>query len=165
MKVISRTVPHTGTASRVGRWLTNGVRPAQELWAAIETRRAARRLPGWTTASWCLPSIRRPWTAPAIGPDEWAKSDPFDARVLATFLRTDHGHLAPLRPSSEAAQESGADTRLYPPRAAGKRACSNQISPPAPQGSVDAVEVARPSRLGRRQELILSSAFLPHVAV
>jgi len=34
-----------------------------------------------------------------------AKSDPFDARVLADFLRTDHAHLRPLQPSSEAAQE------------------------------------------------------------
>src|SRR4029453_9407409 len=34
-----------------------------------------------------------------------AKSDPFDARVLADFLRTDHGHLHALQPSSEAAQE------------------------------------------------------------
>ena len=34
-----------------------------------------------------------------------SKSDPFDARVLADFLRTDHAHLRPLQPSSEAAQE------------------------------------------------------------
>jgi hypothetical protein len=34
-----------------------------------------------------------------------AKSDPFDARVAAEFLRTDHGHLAALQPSSAAAQE------------------------------------------------------------
>ena len=34
-----------------------------------------------------------------------AKSDPFDARVLAEFLRTDHAHLRALQPSSEAAQE------------------------------------------------------------
>jgi len=34
-----------------------------------------------------------------------AKSDPFDARVLADFLRTDHLHLQALQPSSEAAQE------------------------------------------------------------
>src|SRR5262249_61234875 len=34
-----------------------------------------------------------------------AKSDPFDARVLAEFLRTDHGHLQALHPSPEAAQE------------------------------------------------------------
>src|SRR4030095_3878954 len=34
-----------------------------------------------------------------------AKSDPFDARVLADFLRTDHAQLHALRPSSEAAQE------------------------------------------------------------
>jgi hypothetical protein len=34
-----------------------------------------------------------------------AKDDLFDARVLAGFLRTDHGHLLVLEPSSEAAQE------------------------------------------------------------
>ena len=34
-----------------------------------------------------------------------AKSDSFDARVAAEFLRTDHAHLRPLQPSSEAAQE------------------------------------------------------------
>lgn len=34
-----------------------------------------------------------------------SKSDPFDARVLAAFLRTDHPHLRPLQPNSPAAQE------------------------------------------------------------
>lgn len=34
-----------------------------------------------------------------------SKSDPFDARVLADFLRTDHERLHALRPSSPAAQE------------------------------------------------------------
>ncbi len=34
-----------------------------------------------------------------------SKSDPFDARVLAEFLRTDHGHLHPLVPNSAEAQE------------------------------------------------------------
>src|SRR5262249_19935567 len=34
-----------------------------------------------------------------------AKNAPFDARVLADFLRTDHTHLRALQPSSEAAQE------------------------------------------------------------
>jgi transposase len=34
-----------------------------------------------------------------------SKSDPFDARVLAEFLRTDHGHLRPLVPNSPHAQE------------------------------------------------------------
>jgi Transposase len=34
-----------------------------------------------------------------------AKSDPFDARVLAEVLRTDHPRLQALQPSSEAAQE------------------------------------------------------------
>lgn len=34
-----------------------------------------------------------------------SKSDPFDAWVLAEFLRTDHAHLRVLRPNSEQAQE------------------------------------------------------------
>ena len=34
-----------------------------------------------------------------------SKSDGFDGRVLAEFLRTDHPHLPPLQPSSVAAQE------------------------------------------------------------
>jgi transposase len=34
-----------------------------------------------------------------------SKSDAFDAWVLSEFLRTDHGHLRPLRPNSEQAQE------------------------------------------------------------
>ena len=34
-----------------------------------------------------------------------SKSDAFDGLVLAVFLRTDHAHLPPLRPSSVAAQE------------------------------------------------------------
>ena len=34
-----------------------------------------------------------------------SKSDPFDAWVLSDFLRTDHGHLRPLAPNSEQAQE------------------------------------------------------------
>ncbi|MBI4332310.1 MAG: IS110 family transposase, partial [Chloroflexi bacterium] len=34
-----------------------------------------------------------------------SKSDPFDARVLAEFLRTDHGHLRPVVPNSPEAQE------------------------------------------------------------
>ncbi len=34
-----------------------------------------------------------------------AKDDLFDARVLAGFLRTDHGHVTALEPSTEAAQE------------------------------------------------------------
>jgi transposase len=34
-----------------------------------------------------------------------SKSDSFDAHVLAEFLRTDHGHLRPLEPNSNEAQE------------------------------------------------------------
>ena len=42
-----------------------------------------------------------------------AKSDPFDAQVLAVFLRSDHVQLRPLRPSSEAAQGLKGLTRDY----------------------------------------------------
>lgn len=40
-----------------------------------------------------------------------SKSDPFDARVLAEFLRTDHGHLRALVPHSQQAQELKMMTR------------------------------------------------------
>lgn len=42
-----------------------------------------------------------------------AKSDLFDARVIATFIRTDHAHLRPLTPNSDAAQELKLLTRDY----------------------------------------------------
>lgn len=42
-----------------------------------------------------------------------AKSDFFDAQVAAAFLRTDHGQLVPLQPSSPAAQELKGLTRDY----------------------------------------------------
>ncbi|MGH8910749.1 MAG: IS110 family transposase [Egibacteraceae bacterium] len=42
-----------------------------------------------------------------------AKSDRFDARVIATFVRTDHAHLHPLEPNSEATQELKLLTRDY----------------------------------------------------
>jgi transposase len=42
-----------------------------------------------------------------------AKSDPFDAHVLAAFLRTDQTHLQTLHPSSPAAQELKLLTRDY----------------------------------------------------
>src|SRR5262249_15169252 len=40
-----------------------------------------------------------------------SNSDPFDAKVLALFLRSDHAHLRPLLPSSDAAQELKGLTR------------------------------------------------------
>jgi len=42
-----------------------------------------------------------------------SKSDAFDAYVLADFLRTDHGHLRALTPSSVEAQELKLLTRDY----------------------------------------------------
>ena len=53
-----------------------------------------------------------------------AKDDPFDARVLADFLRTDHARLCALQPSSEAAQELKVLTRTTIGRSGSRRAWS-----------------------------------------
>ncbi|MFQ6093966.1 MAG: transposase [bacterium] len=57
-----------------------------------------------------------------------ARDDWFDAWVLAEFLRTDHVHLRPLRPSSEQAQELKMLTRDYH-RLVGEQSCLlNQLT-------------------------------------
>lgn len=89
-----------------GRWLDEQRAAGAELWAAIE--RPEGRIVDFLLDHGVLVFPVNP-KAVDRARDRFrmsgAKSDPFDARVLATFLRTDHGHLAPLRPSSEAAQE------------------------------------------------------------
>ncbi len=68
----------------------------------------------WITGSSSTPSTPRAWIGRAIASASAAsKSDPFDAQVLALFLRSDHVQLRPLRPSSEAAQELKGLTRDY----------------------------------------------------
>ena len=57
-----------------------------------------------------------------------AKSDPFDARVLAEFLRTDHPHLRPLLPSSDQAQELKLLTRDHQRRLRNQTRLLNQLT-------------------------------------
>src|SRR4029434_1534645 len=84
------------------QWRAQGI----ELWAAIERRegRVVDLLLDHRVA-------RYPLHSKGLDPardrfrQSGAKDDPFDARVLADFLRTDHAHLQALQPSSNAAQE------------------------------------------------------------
>lgn len=114
-KVMSRTVLQTVDGlAEFGRWLDERRAGGRELWAAIEK-------PEGRIVDFLLDHgvVVFPINPKALdrARDRFrmsgAKSDPFDARVLATFLRTDHGHLSPLRPSSEAAQELKGLTRDY----------------------------------------------------
>jgi transposase len=114
-KVMSRALAQTVAAfAEWGRWLDERRAEGIELWAAIE------RPDGWVVDFLLDHGV----VVYALNPKaldrardrfrmSGAKSDPFDARVAAGFLRTDHGHLQPLRPSSEAAQELKALTRDY----------------------------------------------------
>jgi hypothetical protein len=112
-KVMSRPVPHTAEGLReFGRWLDERRASGRELWGAIE--RPDGRVVDFLLEHGVLVFPINP-KAVDRARDRFrmggAKSDPFDAQVLATFLRTDHGHLTPLRPSSEAAQELKGLTR------------------------------------------------------
>jgi transposase len=112
-KVMSRSVPQTVEGLREwGRWLDERRAAGRELWAAIE--KPAGRIVDFLLDHGALVFPVNP-KALDRARDRFrvsgAKSDPFDARVLATFLRTEHAHLAPLRPSSEAAQELKGLTR------------------------------------------------------
>lgn len=114
-RVRSCTVPHTaGGLREFGRWLDERRAAGRELWAAIEQ-------PEGRVVDFLLDHgvLVFPVNPKALdrARDRFrvssSKSDPFDARVLATFLRTDHAHLQPLQPSSEAAQELKGLTRDY----------------------------------------------------
>ena len=114
-KVMSRPVPQTVDGlSEFGRWLDERRAAGREVWAAIE--KPEGRIVDFLLDHGVVVFAINP-KAVDRARDRFrmsgAKSDPFDARVLATFLRTDHGHLSPLRPSSEAAQELKGLTRDY----------------------------------------------------
>jgi len=106
-KITARTVPHTAEGlSEWGRELDEWRAQGIELWAAIER-------PEGRVVDFLLDHgvIVYPINPKALDRardrfrQSGAKSDPFDARVAAEFLRTDHAHLTALQPSSEAAQE------------------------------------------------------------
>ena len=106
-KITARAVAHT--AEGLGEWgraLDEWRAQGIDLWAAIER-------PDGRVVDFLLDHgvVVYPVNPKALdrARDRFrqssAKSDPFDARVLADFLRTDHTHLRALQPSSEAAQE------------------------------------------------------------
>ncbi len=106
-KVTARTVPHTADGlSEWGRELDEWRGQGIELWGAIER-------PEGRVVDFLLDHgvVVYPINPKALDRardrfrQSGAKSDLFDARVAAEFLRTDHAHLAALQPSSEAAQE------------------------------------------------------------
>lgn len=114
-RVTDRTVAQTVEGlSEFGRWLYERRAEGIELWAAIEK-------PEGRLVDFLLDHgvVVYPINPKALdrARDRFrmsqAKSDPFDAWVLAEFLRTDQGHLEPLRPNSEAAQELKLLTRDY----------------------------------------------------
>lgn len=114
-KVLSRSVPQSVEGlAEFGRWLDERRATGREVWAAIE--KPEGRIVDFLLDHGVLVFAINP-KALDRARDRFrmsgAKSDPFDARVLAAFLRTDHGHLSPLRPSSEAAQELKGLTRDY----------------------------------------------------
>jgi transposase len=106
-KITARTVPHTAEGlSDWGRdldqWRAQGI----ELWAAIERREG--RVVDFLLDHGVVVYPVNPKALDRARDrfrQSGAKDDPFDARVLADFLRTDHSHLQALQPSSDAAQE------------------------------------------------------------
>lgn len=92
--------------SDFGRWLNERKANGVELWAAIEK-------PHGRIVDFLLDHgvVVYPINPKALdrARDRFrmsqSKSDPFDAYVLAEFLRTDHPHLRALEPNSEQAQE------------------------------------------------------------
>ena len=106
-KVTMRTVPHTAEGlSEWGRELDEWRAQGIELWAAIERPegRVVDVLLDHGVVVYPVNPKALDRARDRFRQSE-AKSDPFDARVLADFLRTDHLHLRALQPSSEAAQE------------------------------------------------------------
>jgi transposase len=114
-RVLGRVVPHTAEGlAEWGRWLDERRARGVDLWAAIER-------PDGRVVDFLLDHgvVVYPINPKALdrARDRFrmspSKSDPFDARVLASFLRTDQAHLHALQPSSAAAQELKLLTRDY----------------------------------------------------
>lgn len=100
--------------SEFGRWLDEQRGQGIELWAAIE--KPEGRIVDFLLDHGVLVYPINP-KALDRARDRFrmsrSKSDPFDAWVLSEFLRTDHAHLRPLKPSSVEAQELKILTRDY----------------------------------------------------
>lgn len=114
-QVWSRRIAHTMVdRSEWARWLRERQAEGVELWAAIERPhgRIVDFLLDHGVVVYAInpKSLDRARDRFRVG---GSKSDPFDAKVLALFLRSDHAQLRPLRPSSDAAQELKGLTRDY----------------------------------------------------
>lgn len=114
-KVTAHTVKQTAEGwATWGRWLLERRAEGTELWAGLEK-------PEGRVVEFLLDHgvLVYPINPRAIhkARDRFrtsgAKSDAFDARVIASFVRTDHAHLRPLEPNSEATQELKLLTRDY----------------------------------------------------
>jgi transposase len=114
-KILSRSIAHTVEArTEWGRWLDEQRARGVELWAAIE--KPEGRVVDFLLDHGVVVFALNPLVVERARSRfrvSGAKSDPFDARVAATVLRTEHPHLQPVRPSSEAAQELKGLTRDY----------------------------------------------------
>ena len=113
--VWQRQIAHTVAArAEWARWLREHDAAGVELWAAIE--RPHGRIVDFLLDQGVVvvpvnpKSLDRVLDLYRVGRSH---SDPFDARVLALFLRSDQAQLRPLRPHSEAAQELKGLTRDY----------------------------------------------------
>ena len=114
--------------AELGRWLDESRSHGIELWAAIEK-------PEGRIVDFLLDHgvVVYPVNPKALdrARDRFrmsqSKSDSFDAYVLAEFLRTDHGHLRALQPSSAEGQELKMLTRDYQRLVRQKSRLLNQI--------------------------------------
>ena len=115
--VLQRTIAHTVTArSEWARWLRERQAEGIELWAAIERPhgRIVDFLLDHGVVVYAInpKSLDRARDRFRVGA---SKSDPFDARVLALFLRSDHASAAPLAAQLGGGPGTqGLDPRLSP---------------------------------------------------
>jgi len=142
-RVLERAVPHTAEGLAAwGRWREEQRARAAALWAAIER-------PDGRVVDFLLDHgvVVYPINPKALdgARDRFrmsrSKSDPFDAQVLATFLRADHAHLHALQPSSEAAQELKLLTRDYARLVREQTRLSNQLTATLKEYYPRAIEV------------------------
>jgi transposase len=114
--------------AQLGRWLDESRATAIELWAAIEKPHG--RIVDFLLDHGVVVYPVNPKALDRVR-DRYrvsrSKSDPFDARVLSEFLRTDHVHLRPLRPNSDQAQELKMLTRDHHRLVRQKTRLLNQI--------------------------------------
>ena len=151
-KTAARTVPHTAEGlSEWGRELDEWRAQGIELWAAIERREG--RVVDFLLDHGVVVYPVNPKALDRARDrfrQSGAKSDPFDARVLADFLRTDHAHLQVLQPSSAAAQELKLLTEDYQQQIRQRTRLVNQLTATLKAYYPRALEIAAlPTALAR----------------